>query len=142
MQDIALGREFPHKVIPLIKEAKRSIDIIAYDWRWYPDQVGSINQKFNQAIGAAARAGVAVRALLNSEKIVQELGVFGIKARRIPSGKTLHTKLILIDDSISVMGSHNLTISAFMVNFEASIITKDEKIALVLKKYFENLYII
>ena len=139
--EIALGREFPHKIIPLIKDAQKSIDIIAYDWRWYPDQTGSQNTKFNQAIIAKARANLKVRALLNSDRLVQILAPFGIEARRIPSGKTLHTKLMIIDDRISIIGSHNYTTSAFMVNFEASIIIDNEETAQEFKKYFEVLFI-
>jgi phosphatidylserine/phosphatidylglycerophosphate/cardiolipin synthase-like enzyme len=138
--DLALGRDFPHKIIPLIKEAKRNIDIIAYEWRWYPDQSGSINTKFNQAIINSARAGVQVRALLNSVHIVNTLNTMGILAKKIPSGKTLHTKLMLIDNRYSIMGSHNYTTSAFLVNFEASIIIDDIHTACKFQEYFDSLY--
>ena len=45
-----IGAEFVKKVIPIIKTAKNTIDIIVYDWRWYPDQIGSRIQKFNNTI--------------------------------------------------------------------------------------------
>jgi len=142
MHELALGKDFPIKLIPLIKQARQSIDIIVYDWRWYADQVGSINQKFNQEIGAASRRGVKVRALLNSEQIIAPLRVFDIEARRIPSGKQLHTKLMVIDRKISILGSHNYTKNAFSINFEASIIIEDEQTAQEFTTYFENLFII
>jgi len=52
---LLIGKEFPTKVIPLIREATKSIDIIVFDWRWYPDQIGSTIQQFNHEIIKAAR---------------------------------------------------------------------------------------
>ena len=50
-----IGKEFGPKVIPLIKQARKSIDIIVFDWRWYPDQIGSAIQRFNNAIITASK---------------------------------------------------------------------------------------
>ncbi len=52
-----IGKEFPQKVIPLIEQAKTSIDIVVFDWRWYPQDPGASVQLFNQAIVRAVRRG-------------------------------------------------------------------------------------
>jgi len=138
--DLALGKQFPVKVIPLIQSAKKSIDIIVYDWRWYGDGNGSKVQEFNRAIVARARAGVRVRALVNSDKIKSPLEPLGVKVKKCISSKLLHTKLMIIDEEISILGSHNYTINAFFVNNEASVIIHDRETATKFSEYFSNLY--
>jgi len=36
------GREYPVKVIPLIEQSVKSIKIIVFDWRWYPQMPGQL----------------------------------------------------------------------------------------------------
>jgi len=136
------GADYPKKVIPLINEAKTSIDIVSYDWRWYRDQVGHPVQQFNIALVQAKQRGVEVRAVLNSALLLPTLNKVGIKARRLNDKRTVHTKMIIVDHKILVIGSHNLTRNAFTTNLETSVVielTADDKRVL---QYFENLYTI
>lgn len=141
MLELALGRQFPDKVIPLIENAKKSIDIIVYDWRWYPSQVGLNIQKFNHAIILKAREKIKIRALINSDRIIEHLNRYGIEAKRCYSGKTLHTKLMIIDNHFVILGSHNYTTNAFNLNHEASVIIDNEALAKDFTEYFNNLFI-
>lgn len=141
MTEIIIGKEFGPKVVPLIKEAKHSIDIIVYDWRWYPDQIGSEIQKFNNAIVVAKRKGVKVRALVNSLIIADVLKKNKVEAKKIFSYRTMHVKNILIDNKTAILGSHNYTMNAFTKNFEVSIITQNEAVVNRLKIFFTNLWL-
>ena len=138
--NIIIGKEFSNKVVPLVENAKRSISIIVYDWRWYPDQVGSAIQKFNNAILVSARKGKDVRVITNRpvESIVLE--DFGIKIKKISTKRTLHTKLMIIDNEIAILGSHNYTMSAFTINHEVSLIIKNKEAVERLILYFNNLW--
>lgn len=138
--DIAIAREFPKKVIPLIEEAKKSISIIVYDWLWYPDEIGANIQVFNNAIVRARNRGVDVRACVRKRLIYEILKRANIRVKRLKSSKTLHVKLMIIDDNITIVGSHNYTKNAFNINYEASVIIRDEEIARKFNEYFNPFF--
>jgi phosphatidylserine/phosphatidylglycerophosphate/cardiolipin synthase-like enzyme len=139
MQTI-IGKEFPEKVIPLIDNAKTSIKIIVFDWRFYPDDNNSSVQNFNRSIFSACKRGVEVKALVNSESLLACLKQNGVQAKKIYSVKLMHAKMILIDDEILVIGSHNYTQSAFTMNLEISVIVPLDKDDKVLSNYFKNIW--
>lgn len=140
MNEIIIGKEFGPKVIPLIEQAKSSIFIIVYDWRWYPDQIGSTIQRFNNAIITSSKRGKEVKVITNRPYINRILPQLNIKVRKTHSKKTLHTKLMIIDNRIAILGSHNYTMNAFVINHEVSVILQDEQIVKRLILYFENLW--
>jgi len=135
-----IGKEFADKIIPLIEQSKKSIDIIVYDWKWYPDQVGSAIQRFNNAIINSAKKGKKVRVITTSNFINRTLSELNIQTKKWSSRKTLHTKLTLIDNQIAILGSHNYTMNAFTINYEVSVIIREEAVVKRLNQYFENLW--
>ena len=135
-----IGSEFPKKVIPLIENAVKTIEIIVFDWRWYPQDPGASVQLFNQAIVRAVRRGVKVCALANNDEIIRTLRENGVDARRIKIKNLLHCKLILIDSGLVIIGSHNYTQMAFQSNLEVSVIFEDKLTADRLKIFFYNLW--
>lgn len=141
MTQTIIAKEFSRKVIPLIKQAKKSIDIIVYDWLWYPDQIGSEIQRFNNSIIFAARKGVRVRVITNTKKTIAILNQNGVEAKKIFSERRVHVKKMLIDRELAIIGSHNYTMSAFTLNYEVSIITQNKGVVKRLTKFFENLWL-
>ena len=135
-----IGKEFPEKVIPLIKNAKNSIDIIVYEWRWYPNQPGSTIQQFNNSLIDAVRKNKKIRIITNSYQILKLLEGIKIKTKNLQSKRLLHTKLMIIDNKIAILGSHNYTMNAFNINHEVSVIIQEEQVVKRLKTYFENLW--
>ena len=135
-----IGKEFPEKVIPLIKQARNSIDIIVYDWRWYPDQIGSSIQRFNNTIITASKKNIRVRVITYAAHTLQLLSHLGIEITKLPSHRPIHTKLMMIDNKLVILGSHNYTMNAFTINFEVSVIIQDKEVVNRLKNYFENLW--
>lgn len=135
-----IGKDYPEKVIPLIKEAKKNIDIIVYDWRWYSNNPAFNVQQFNLALVQAVKRGVVVRAVINAPQLLPLLSSVGIKARCTRNKRTLHAKFLSIDDSVLVIGSHNFTKNAFNFNLEVSIVVDIPKDTTRFKELFENLY--
>lgn len=131
---------FPRVVTPIISAAKHSIDVIVYDWRWYPSISGSLVAQFNQAFVAAAKRGVKVRALVNNAEIALRLKAHGIEAHQPASEKMLHTKMILVDGTLLVIGSHNFTERAFCMNEEASVLVEFPSDQHDFSLYFEHLW--
>lgn len=137
---IIIGREFPEKVIPLIEASKKSIKIVVYDWRWYENDPGNAVQLFNQSIIRAARRGVSIQAIVNNDRIALILNSNGVVAKKINVSGIVHSKLLIIDDDTVVVGSHNYTHSAFVVNQEISVaLSECEKINDV-NNYFQSLW--
>lgn len=135
-----IGKEFPRKVIPLIEKAERSIDIIVFDWRWYPQDPGAQVQLFNQAIVRATRRRVRVRVVTSNREIVKTLNEFGCEAKKVLTGKLVHCKMMLIDGRLVIIGSHNYTQSAFQMNLEVSVILTDFEGINQLNTFFINLF--
>lgn len=139
MQEIIIGREYPEKIIPLIKNAKNSIKILIYDWRFYPNEIGSSIQIFNYEILQAVRRGVSVRALVNSDNLCAFLRSQGLLISKVETKKTMHIKMLIIDEKYLVIGSHNLTKSAFSLNHEISILLDDCEAVARCSKFFDDI---
>ncbi len=138
--DTIIGKEFPKKVIPVIDDSRKTIDVIVFDWRWYPQDPGSEVQLFNQSIVRAVRRGVRVRAIVNNDEIVSVLNEVGCKAKKILTKKLVHCKLMIVDGSTIIIGSHNYTQSAFQMNLEVSIILHDAEKIEDFQNFFLSLY--
>jgi len=134
------GREYPVKVIPLIERASKSIDIVVFDWRWYPQDPGAACQLFNQAVIRAVKRGVKIRAIANNDQIINILKKEGCKAVRLRTSKLVHCKLMIIDSIIVITGSHNYTQSAFQMNLELSVIIDEGVPNESFNLFFNNLW--
>lgn len=135
-----IGKEFPKKVIPLIDQAKTSIDIVVFDWRWYPQDPGASVQLFNQAIIRAVRRGVRVRAIANNDEIVRILNKEGCQAKKLLTQRLVHPKIMIIDSETVITGSHNYTQSAFQMNLEVSMILRGREEIKRILEFFNNIY--
>jgi len=135
-----IGREFPKKVIPIIERAATSIDVIVFDWRWYPQDPGASVQLFNQAILRAVRRGVKIRIIANTDEIVNILKSEGCQTRRLITKSLVHCKVMIIDNQIMITGSHNYTESAFQMNLELSVIFDDPSAINKSLVFFNNLF--
>lgn len=138
--EILIGKEFSTEVIKLFNEAKRSIDIIVFDWRWYPQKMSSSVQLFNQSIVRCVKRGVLVRAITNTREIIETLKQVGVKAKKLDTPRLVHVKMIIIDKSIVVVGSHNYTESAFQMNYELSVVLRGVEADNRFSNFFNNLY--
>lgn len=64
----------------------------------------------------------------------------GIPTRRTPSGDTVHGKVLIVDKSIVIIGSHNLTTRGLWDNYEASIMINSPDACRPYVKWFDWLY--
>ena len=147
----AIAHHYSPKVILLIQAARGNIDILMYEWKWYGHESAGGVQKLNLALVAAARRGVKVRALLNIESMghaitkingrtLSFLQRYGMEAKMGQFGGVVHAKMMIIDDEVLVLGSHNYTKSAFSRNQEASIIVKGREDIMDYIRYFKGLW--
>ncbi len=138
-------------VILLVHSSANTIDILMYEWKWYGHESAGGVQKLNLAYVAAARRGVKVRVLLNIESMGHNitrintrtatfLKRYGVEIKWGQVGVVTHAKMVIIDDEVLVLGSHNYTKSAFSRNQEASIVVHGRKDILDYRKYFDDLW--
>lgn len=135
-----IGSDYPREMIKFINAARKNIDIIVYDWRWYEDQIAHPVQQFNMAVVRAVQRGVIVRAVINASTILETLKSCGIRAKRLGDKRTLHTKLVMIDGKLLIIGSHNFTRNAFVSNIESSIALELPEGITRFAEFFDNLY--
>ena len=135
-----IGKDFPNFLIREINDAKKSIDLCVYDWRFYPERPEHPVSMFNQALVRAVRRGVRVRALINSREFVRILNDMGINAKNPKDKRVLHSKFILIDENTLSIGSHNFTSNAFTSNYETSVLIDECSCAERFALFFETLY--
>ena len=140
MIETIIGNEFSEKAIFLIGQARDTINIVVYSWYWYPDQVGSKIQKFNNAIINAVKKGVNVKVMTTNHHTINILSQNKVKARKLETERKVHAKLIIIDGKTAILGSHNYTMSAVTTNYEISVIIQEAKIVKRLNQFFNNLW--
>lgn len=137
---IAIGREYADLLVSLIDQAKFSISILMFDWRWYKEDFSNPMSMINHALIRAVRRGVVVQALTNYAPVVEQLKEVGILAKKWDSRKLLHAKIVIFDKKQVLMGSHNFTTKALTDNIEVSTLYESEDVVNRLEIYFESLW--
>lgn len=140
MTNLIIGSQFVKKVCPIIDQAKQTIDIIVFDWRWYALDPANPAQIFNQSIIRAVKRGVKVRVITNIVEVIDILKQQGCNVRKPITKNLIHPKVMIIDDKTIILGSHNYTQSAFTTNFEVSIVLDEIEQIQELKTFFTNLF--
>lgn len=138
--ELILNYDYCEYLIKRVKEAKSSINIHAYAWRWYKNEPEIDIQKLNTEIVKAVKRGCIVRAIINPDTCTQTLRSYGICTRKSIGVKTQHAKAISIDEKMLVIGSHNLTKKANTQNIEISYATSDTQAVDLYTTYFNKLW--
>jgi len=134
MIKVYVGRDYADAITEQVVNAKQSIKMLVYDWRWYSNDPFSKIQKFTYEIIKKAASGVAVDCLCNADFMAPHLNSTKVNVKAVNTKKIMHAKMIIIDDKILAAGSHNLTKNGFELNYELSIITDDaESVARALR---------
>lgn len=136
MPFLLIGPKYVDGVVPIIESAKHTIDIIMFDWRLYPGQHNQPVMRLTEALGRAVRRGVRVRALMGKSAAIIKLKSYGIETKPLYLDKIVHAKVMCVDQTICILGSHNYTQSAFSRNLEISIMVEAGNIAAEYTTYF------
>jgi len=140
MQKILIGREYLPEALSLVQQAKKTIYIIIFDWRIYYTPHNQREQNLILEIQKAKARGVDVKVVANNDYVIKELTSLGIAAKATKFYKIVHAKMLLVDDSIAVLGSHNFTASSFERNLEISTVFDDPDCVKVLTGNFLTLW--
>lgn len=140
-----LDKNFASALISEINNAEESIDMAMFEFKFYENEKNKAHQILDALVNASAR-GVKIRILLDASDWNDEIGkdnnktINFLKSQVIDAKldnpkRTLHSKLIIIDNKVFV-GSHNLVFFALERNNEASILIENPEIVEQYKNYF------
>ena len=145
------GQTFIIALKEAVNRVKYSIDVIQYEWYFYPGKPNCQIQEFNRTVLARLESGIKMRVLLNKEGREQHLMAINMGTSRflgeagasVKFGKVFpinHAKLFIFDDDEVILGSHNLSNRSVTVNNECSALIKSREVAVEFKRYFEALW--
>lgn len=138
---------FP-KIHSLLLQSKKSIYLIMFEMRYYPKYHHSLTNKLVRDLIKAAKRGVTVEVILEQSKGFNEgntkankevgkmLASSGVKVYFDPPHQTTHDKLIIVDETYTVIGSTNWTYYGLNKNNESAVVITSKEIANTFIKYF------
>jgi hypothetical protein len=131
---------YMESVLPLIKKAKsklyfqnQSLSAAIAQSPRYAELVEALREKSKDP---AMDVRIIVRGDFDPHKILSDLAKFGFNTDRVKLQTGNHNKGILIDDKITVVGSHNWTGQGTTENRDASLIIRDAQVTAYYTKLF------
>lgn len=94
---------------------------------------------------SAKNRGVEVRVILednpemNNKYAYNFLKEAGVSVAYDTEGITTHSKFLIIDDELTILGSHNWTFGGMRTNREASVLIKSKEVAKAFRQAFEQI---
>ncbi len=146
---VLIDRDYYSSLISDFKKANESILVAMYLMVYDPDDpLDWANDLIRELINARER-GVNVTVVIEyrtytgyMDSNLEEynyLSANGVNVKLDEESDTDHMKLVIIDDKIVYIGSHNWSESALYYNHETSVKIVSEEIAEIFKEYFKNI---
>ena len=143
------NRDYFPAALSLLKKSQKSIYVIMFSARYYPEYPDSpSNQILNELIKAAKR-NVKVEIILDQSEskfysgntkgnleTARHLSNNGITVYLDSSKKTTHSKIIIIDEEYIILGSTNWSYYSLTKNNETSVLINSPELAGHYIKYF------
>lgn len=143
------NREYVPALHKALQSAEKSIKIIMFSARYYPQYKNDANSLILNDLINAAQRGVSVEVILDASNwnrsntldnkaFADTLKKCGVKVYFDPPDVTSHNKLILVDGKITIVGSTNWSYYALERNNEASVLIYSQEVTEYFTKYFEK----
>ena len=134
-----------------VRAAKKSIYISTFKAEISTKAKGAKLFDLFQLLAARAAEGVDVRVLFDipesgkhippsNAKALKFFQKSNIKCKRLRNERLCHAKMLIVDNTNSIVGSHNLSIMACRYNFELSVSIPDNKYCQNLTDIFERVW--
>lgn len=151
MLKVLIGAEFLSEVVREIGGAERSIEVVMFEWSWYPGQHTGSVQDINRELCIRGKGGCEVRVLLHNEAMGRALHRInrvsaghmkqnGVVVKWGNTGVPLHAKVWMFDRERVVVGSHNISVRAMRTNEEVSVLLDDAGEVKRVVDWFEGLW--
>lgn len=122
--------------IDLIASARSTLDISTFKAEFTTKPRGRRLMKLFDSICYRSRFGIPVRFLISKREsyghipltnlfAVRELKANKVNVRHLRHSRICHSKIIIVDRRMAIIGSHNLSIRSCCNNFECSVFFDD-----------------
>ena len=149
--ELLVARQYLSRVPAILENAKTSVKVVQFVVQLKGKSTKMSSRELGIKLAAKVRDGVRVQALLNqagggwrapalNRQSSKWLSDRGVEVRTLGSGRTCHAKLLIIDDEIAIVGSHNWTPYALERNFEVSVLVRNPGCVGKLTAHFEELW--
>jgi len=146
---LVMDTQYFQVAMKMIQEAKHSIQVMMFEMGYYDRNPNTPSNLLIKELINAKKRGVKVEVMLevregedrtakrnrHTGKILSEGKVVVIYDS--PS-KTTHTKLMVVDGKLTLLGSTNWTYYALTSNNEASVLIRSQEVARALQDYFNR----
>ena len=130
-----------------IQEARTSIQVMMFEMRYYDEHPNSPSNLLIKALIDAKKRGVKVEVILEARddedratqgnrRTGKILSQGGVEVIYDPLFKTTHTKCMVVDGELTLLGSTNWTYHALTSNNELSLLIRSKELAKTLRDYF------
>jgi len=131
--------KFENILIDYIQKSKQSVYFLAYSFT---------SKNIANALIDAKKRGIEIKGVMDEDKSISQesSSVYShllkndIDVKLSPTNNKLHSKVMIIDNSITITGSYNFTSKANSYNNEDSLIIKNENITKIYTKNFNKIY--
>ncbi len=148
---VITDRQYFGVVRRCFQEAKSSIKMMMFEASYYKKYPYSPSNLLIRELIAAKKRGLDVKVILEQREGTEratlrnkETGALlangGVEVVYDPLNITTHTKLLIIDGEISVVGSTNWTYNALDKNHEVAVLIRSPEVANDLQNYFQSIW--
>ena len=149
--EILIDKRYLQRIPGLIESAEEIVRVAMFQMMVRGKSARGSSRALAEKLWAKAREGKEVRVLLNvvpgRSRVAQInfgtaewLKGHGVQVRMLNPMRVCHAKIVIVDDKVSVIGSHNWGPSALMRNFEVSVVVKDVEEVGKLIWHFDGLW--
>jgi len=146
---LLLDEDYFPVVLQAINSANESIYVALFEMKYYSRYPDSETNQLIDALIKAANRGVNVTVLLDeyanrwngaASEVITYLRRHGVRAKLDSPDITTHTKVLVIDRKIIIIGSTNWSYHALNLNHEASVLIYSPKLAEQFIAYFDKIW--
>jgi phosphatidylserine/phosphatidylglycerophosphate/cardiolipin synthase-like enzyme len=142
--EIVNDREYFDRVFELIDSADKSIHLVMFEIKYYdkyPDsEVNQLVEKLIKKNSEGVEVKIIVDQFLTDKRAVEILQKTGVDVKWDSTTLTTHSKLIIIDGRVVLIGSTNWSYYSFSKNHESNVIFDDKESAKKFEQYFERVW--
>lgn len=131
--------------------AEKTIDLCTYKFEFSQRTDARELNRLIERLYERVSAGIKIRALLHTThartgltKINEHAAILlkahGIMVRTLPDNRCQHAKMLLVDRSLAIIGSHNWSPKSLVENFEVSVVIADINLLENINKHFDEIW--
>ncbi len=145
------NEEYLAEAHTLLQEARRRVDICTYKFELSNRPGAAALNSLIEALYRLAYNGIEIRVLLNTTGkrtgltainlyAARALRKHGIEVRTLPDGRCQHSKMLLIDSIMGIIGSHNWSPKSMTDNYETAVVIRHAGCLYTTMEHFEKIW--